>query len=124
MKSHKKENLVEKWTEALKSGRYKQNKNSLISSDGCSYCVIGVLCDIIDPFAWRVYYDRSNEKNFINPSFSWRNFSYTTIPYNIPNLLSNHKIDSSFIRNLSFMNDKGYSFETLAAIIEDRVRQD
>jgi hypothetical protein len=123
LKVKAKENLIEKWTTALKSGRYKQNKNSLISRDGCSYCVIGVLCDVIDPFAWRVYYDKSSEKNFVNPSFSWRNYSYTTIPHGISRLLCNEKIDLSFVRDLSLMNDKGFSFETLAAIIEDKVRQ-
>lgn len=39
-----------KWVEALRSGRYEQVDGNLRA--GQSYCVIGVLCDVVDPDGW------------------------------------------------------------------------
>ena len=42
--------LKQKWTEALRSGRYQQTNGYL--RDSCGYCCLGVLCDIVDPNGW------------------------------------------------------------------------
>jgi hypothetical protein len=39
------------WTTALRSDKYKQGGGRLKSTDG-SFCVLGVLCDTIDPKGW------------------------------------------------------------------------
>ena len=39
-----KEEIKDKWVEALRSGKYKQCKGRLQKKDG--YCCLGVLCDI------------------------------------------------------------------------------
>lgn len=43
--------LLAKWIAALRSGEYKQTRNRLRDSRG--YCALGVLCDVIDPTAWK-----------------------------------------------------------------------
>lgn len=40
-----------KWVAALRSGKYQQGQNYL-RHDG-EYCCLGVLCDLIDPAAWK-----------------------------------------------------------------------
>lgn len=43
--------LVDKWLNALRSGKYHQTTRRLRDFKG--YCCYGVLCDIIDPTAWQ-----------------------------------------------------------------------
>jgi len=38
------------WVKALRSGRYEQGHNSLVSKDGKRYCCLGVLCKINNKF--------------------------------------------------------------------------
>lgn len=116
--------LVEKWIDALRSGRYKQNKNSLISKDGCSYCVIGVLCDLIDPFAWRVYYEKNSERNlgFINTQMYWRNYSYSSIPDFVVKTLEHFNLNFNAIKYIMKLNDSGSCFDELADFIENSVK--
>jgi len=46
-----KSNVMGKWTEALRSGKYKQGTGALRKKD--AYCCLGVLCDLVDPEAWK-----------------------------------------------------------------------
>lgn len=52
--------IKQKWVEALRSGRYKQEKGALLvqASGGAGYCCMGVLCEIVDglpPFKGQVF---------------------------------------------------------------------
>ena len=40
-----------RWTEALRSGRYRQTTGKLRALDG-GYCCLGVLCDVVAPHLW------------------------------------------------------------------------
>jgi hypothetical protein len=64
--------LMEKWVEALRSGRYQQGIGKLRSIDDGQYCCLGVLCDILPPEAGRWKYETSFE--FDNPT-TWINSS-------------------------------------------------
>lgn len=44
--------LRDRWVAALRSGQYPQSKGSLRTHTG--YCCLGVLCDVVDPKAWRL----------------------------------------------------------------------
>lgn len=47
---------TKKWTRALRSGRYLQGKNSLISQNDekvLTYCCLGVYCEITNPLGWQ-----------------------------------------------------------------------
>jgi hypothetical protein len=53
--------LKARWVKALRSGRYKQARNTLKTTvieqdewelDGPRYCCLGVLCNIINPKGW------------------------------------------------------------------------
>lgn len=39
--------VIKKWTDALRSGKYKQTKNTLQDAKG--YCCLGVACDLFIP---------------------------------------------------------------------------
>lgn len=45
------EKVKAKWLEALRSGKYKQGRQSLREAD--SFCCLGVLCDILNSNGWR-----------------------------------------------------------------------
>lgn len=66
--------LKERWIEALLSGKYKPFKKRLRSKDGLQYDPFGVLCDVFDPFQWRVEWIRSDTGNLIT-EFYYRNSS-------------------------------------------------
>jgi hypothetical protein len=51
--------LKKKWVEALRSGKYKQNRDSLRYEDG--FCCLGVLCDVYDNSKWEYDYYRYND---------------------------------------------------------------
>lgn len=45
--------IKQRWVEELRSGKYQQGKGHLRDS-GEMYCCLGVLCDIIEPGAWKL----------------------------------------------------------------------
>lgn len=44
--------LRDKWTAALRSGRYKQGTSVLHSTTHGTWCCLGVLCDVARPDGW------------------------------------------------------------------------
>jgi len=54
-----KEDVKNKWVEALRSGKYKQGKRCL-RNENDEFCCLGVLCDLYDPNLWGK--DNGNEK--------------------------------------------------------------
>lgn len=43
--------LVKRWIKALRSGKYKQGKKALRTSNN-EFCCLGVLCDVANPQLW------------------------------------------------------------------------
>ncbi len=86
-------NIATKWIKALKSGKYKQGKNTLHKKIGNKdhYCCLGVLCDVlkIDRNIWANGYTNSLPQEAIDISgigsregvyeFQNRNYSLATL---------------------------------------------
>jgi hypothetical protein len=111
-KEDKKEMKV--WLKALRSGKYKQAKNSLQNAYG--YCCLGVACDILIPDK-KLKYEKDikflvgglPEDQPASPE--WLNV-IAEVKFNIPE--KNRKI------YLSELNDHiGYSFSQIADLVED-----
>ena len=106
---------VIKWLEALRSGKYKQAKGVLKSSDG-GYCCLGVVCEL---------YRKTRKKGFIH----WddegffhvgdRN-SRLTLPVPVMNWLglNSHRGEVTSTNCLPAYNDEGKTFAEMADIIE------
>lgn len=49
-----KADIKAKWVAALRSGDFEQGMEVLrtVYSSGCSYCCLGVLCEIVEPNGW------------------------------------------------------------------------
>ena len=61
-----------KWLKALRRGKYKQGRLALRrrSNGGYEYCCLGVLCNIVDPKAWRQWEETftHNRESYIHLS--------------------------------------------------------
>jgi hypothetical protein len=94
---------IEVWVEALRSGEYEQGGGRL--RRGERYCVLGVLCDTLDPSGWvtPVYTLDSEWKGdrYGLPGWVLRDLAYTDLE-----------------ARLVHDNDYGVSFEALARLIE------
>ena len=125
--------IKKRWLTALRSGDYKQSKNSLKSSDG--YCCLGVLCDVVkgdlnidwednscdkdSPFRFRI----DEETHYLPLSVS----VYADLVDNDKSSAKTKKLYNmtifEFTRNsqvaLSHLNDCNNDFEAIANIIED-----
>jgi hypothetical protein len=99
------------WTDALRSGKYKQGRARLRSADN-DFCCLGVLCDITDPNAW----SRDN-----------RSFAFRGRTYNLPPDLE-AEIGGINIENfLIDTNDSRFpvtSFDQIADLIEEVIPVD
>jgi hypothetical protein len=77
-------NIFVNWTTALRSGTYTQGKNYLRKTDG-SFCVLGVLCDTVDPTGWEDVQsdpDRSKDSSvpYLGANKSGTTCGYETFP--------------------------------------------
>lgn len=117
----KKEIAVE-WVKALRSGRYQQGKRSLMQTDTydnpVSFCCLGVLCDISQQGVW---------KSGKYASLDGRNSNENVLPWNVQGWSETSSDDGSLPddrtmygtgETLAHLNDKGYTFEQIADIIE------
>jgi hypothetical protein len=116
--------LKKKWLNALRSGKYKQGKNSLrqpgfaSDSEKDRFCCLGVLCDIVEPKKWK--------KHVSNLGPSWTHCGKEEMPnddlikkFGLDNLWSRSDTDSVAIK-VAEMNDNGRSFEQIANWLEKR----
>ena len=107
--------LKTKWLEALRSGEYEQANRSLRRVDaagGCSYCCLGVLCDVVNPKGW----EDSTSPVWINSEMpegdnieaAWLSSA----------MCESIKLNTTTMHMLVSMNDDGKPFSVIADFIE------
>lgn len=94
--------LKAKWVTALRSGEYRQTMGVLRGSGG-GYCCLGVLCAI-------------QGADFDAIFREYGSLSLSENPKEFLGQLPHHATD-----RLSYMNDHGESFNTIANYIEDKL---
>jgi len=111
-----KQEIKDKWVAALRSGEYKQGKNRLRTDD--TYCCLGVLCAVYSKETgngnWGLIDGTFIDGEQIGmgvPPMSIVNWA----EFNTPN--PNPRIPSKE-RSLAELNDKGFSFNEIADLIE------
>jgi hypothetical protein len=99
----------QKWVAALRSGEYKKGTRGLRSPNsegGYNYCCLGVLCNLINPNAWR------------HSVFSPGNDFEERLSY-VPDKISEEiGLSDDYQHELARLNDSGYSFAEIAEVIE------
>lgn len=111
--------IKQKWIIALRSGNYEQGKNNLRSKNN-TYCCLGLLCDIIDPDAWRL-----SERD-IGCSIKGHKGHYYAHPlmralgrqWLSEEALEQVGLTNAQQRTLSKLNDEGVTFYQISFIIE------
>lgn len=111
--------IADKWTNALRSGKYEQGRQRLRSIDN-KFCCLGVLCDLLNPSEWRQH-DR--ETGYIYGPELAASFLPTSVikmtemnswDGGIPETV----IENEPFKSLDVLNDAGISSEQIADIIE------
>jgi hypothetical protein len=113
-----------KWLEALRSGEYSQTKHVLKDDDG--FCCLGVLCEVYDK-----EHGQNNwiaEERVDAPRYKHLDGSYALLPDVVMqwadlNSIS-PKVSFDTLYNdtaLANLNDRGYKFEQIADIIEEKL---
>jgi hypothetical protein len=103
-----KQDIAEKWVAALRSGLYHQTKDRL--SDDQGFCCLGVLCDLSGTGRWE--YGRLGKTYLGNDGL---------LPAEVRDWAGMSGALGEIAgegRSLSQLNDNGYSFTTIADIIE------
>ena len=120
--------VKQKWIGALRSGKYEQGSEKLRSVSG--YCCLGVLCDLYAQEHNVEWEFRGNEETNLQPQDYWyfgdqSEFLPESVmewaELNLYNpLLRVEDNDEMFEVNeeVSTLNDEGYSFSTIADLIE------
>ena len=97
--------MIDKWIEALRSGKYKQGKGYLKKGD--YYCCLGVFCEVI------------GLKGTVVPDREWDQVyeyegEHCTLPDKVKVLFDNLNVDT-----LIGLNDRGSSFVEIADQLAD-----
>lgn len=120
--------VKQKWIGALRSGKYEQGSEKLRSVSG--YCCLGVLCDLYAQEHNTQWEFRGNEETNLQPQDYWyfgdqSEFLPESVrewaELNLYNpILRVEDDDEMFEVNeeVSTLNDEGYSFSTIADLIE------
>lgn len=121
-----KKEIMELWTAALRSGNYKQGKQSLKDLNG-NYCVLGVLCEISGLGSWKDYNSAklkfhyrvdtsitvfTASEGIQPPVIEWAGITPLHLYSFCPVEINNEKT------TLTTINDSGKSFNEIADIIE------
>jgi len=119
--------VKQKWIGALRSGKYEQGSEKLRSVSG--YCCLGVLCDLYAQEHNTEWEFRGNEETNLQPQDYWYfDKESEFLPESVMNwaklfrnpMLRIEDVDEMFEVNeeVSTLNDEGYSFSTIADLIE------
>lgn len=120
--------VKQKWIDALRSGKYEQGSERLRSVSG--YCCLGVLCDLYAQEHNTQWEFRGNEETNLQPQDYWyfgdqSEFLPESVREWAELILYNPILrvegdDEMFELNeeVSTLNDEGYSFSTIADLIE------
>ena len=119
--------VKQKWIGALRSGKYEQGSEKLRSVSG--YCCLGVLCDLYAQEHNTEWEFRGNEETNLQPQDYWYfDKESEFLPESVMNwaklfrnpMLRIEDDDEMFEVNeeVSTLNDEGYSFSTIADLIE------
>ena len=108
--------IKQKWLNALRSGEYQQTKGFLRKEDG--FCCLGVLCDL---------YGKENNAEW-NLANNGHNYEFQDKESHLPSSViewagvedSNPYIIGG-IGTLSGLNDKGFTFNEIADLIENHL---
>lgn len=109
--------IKKRWVEALRSGKYIQGQNYLLSND--TYCCLGVLCDLYvkeHNICWEELTATDTQQNKVPPpeAVEWAEM-HLVVPRV---LLSDLRREVS----LTELNDNlHYSFDQIAGLIEEQL---
>ena len=107
--------IKQKWLNALRSGEYQQTQERLRKEDG--FCCLGVLCDL--------YIKENNVEWEIDEDDRYRyEKHFTVLPPSVVGWAgvedSNPYVNGG-IGTLSGLNDKGFTFNEIADLIEEHL---
>lgn len=103
--------FIQKWIEALRSGRYDQGRGALNRDN--KFCCLGVVCDISDLGQWE-----SPEDGFTIEYVVGINRDAAKLPISVMGLIG---IDRAIQSHLIQMNDSGMSFKEIADYLEELI---
>jgi len=122
--------IKEAWVNALRSGKYEQSSERLRSVSG--YCCLGVLCDIYAQEHNTEWEFRGNEETNLQPMDYWYYegeseflpesvMDWAELKTNNPQLrvdVEDGEDNWNYKEGVSNLNDSGYTFTTIANLIE------
>jgi len=122
--------VKEAWVNALRSGKYEQGSERLRSVSG--YCCLGVLCDIYAQEHNTEWEFRGNEETNLQPMDYWYYegeseflpesvMDWAELKTNNPQLrvdVEDGEDNWNYKEGVSNLNDSGYTFTTIANLIE------
>lgn len=101
--------IKENWIQALRSKKYKQGFTFLRTADN-DFCVLGVLCDIVDPDGWERTFNNFHELYFHRNGL---------VSYPPAKILEKAGLSNGCVDEIYYLNDsKRMDFDALADYIE------
>lgn len=111
----KRQELFEKWIEALESGEYKQGIGQLTDERMKEWCCLGVACDVARKNGLRILEDYEIINNSYLPPKIARLFGIEETG----DFIKNVEYRGRYFGSLAQMNDAGLRFKTIARIIRE-----
>jgi hypothetical protein len=115
-----------KWVEALRSGRYKQGRGVLRSSDD-EFCCLGVACDLFGEEEWSpgVACDLFGKGEWsprpVLDCYMYEHKGVKNAVLPVPSVLDKVGLSSRTAGYLAVMNDNGATFPEIADYIEEHL---
>lgn len=95
---------IQKWVNALRSGKYKQTTGTLYDEETGGYCCLGVYCKVVT----------KDSKSYLSEGSEGPDEAYDKFDHILGHDLKNELIS---------MNDKGRSFAEIADVIEEKMKE-
>ena len=107
-----------KWVEALRSGKYEQTDGVLRDKEATGYCCLGVACEISEVGEWGIELNTTSDHDEAHYDGKFR-----LLPLSVAEWLGiatdhGYYRDGLDPKSLTEINDRGFSFQKIADIIE------